>query len=383
MFKVALGHSNDPNTDFAIAEVLEQCAATLAGDLPNAGLLICAIDFDHIQILESIHTAYPGIQLVGGTSVGEMSSVMGFQEDSMILMLFCSDDIEIKAGVGRNLSQDEIAATRQAVAQATADLTQPVRLCLTIAEGLGCNASALIRGLVTQLGTTVPIYGGLAGDDWKFNKTYQFFGTEVLTDAVPILLFSGNLFLSFGIATGQRPVGKQGIVTKSQGSTVYEIDGKPALDFYRYYFGDFQATWAASLSVCESHTGPSYLRSPNGEDRQIGSINYFANIPEKAAIQLTQTTETDILNSVDESLQNAIRSYPGKQPAAAFIVSCASRLKQLGTLAREEQQSVDNCFGNKIPSMGFYSLGEISPFYIEGISYFHNETFLTLLMGTC
>jgi hypothetical protein len=386
MLKVAVGHSNDPDSQSAIAEILAQCAETLAGETPKAGILISAIDFDHALILESIHETYPNIQLIGGTSVGEMSSVLGFQEDSVTLMVFASDTIEMRAGVGRNLSHNAIVATQEAVTEASEALTQSVKLCLTIAEGLGCDAAALLDGLTQQVGIAVPIYGGLAGDDWQFKTTYQFFGTEVLTDSVPVLLLAGELLVSCGVATGQSPIGEQGIVTKSNGSTVYEIDGRPALDFYRDYFGDMPVAWGASLggsvAVCELNASQFYLRSPSGDDPAARSVSYFGSVPEQASIQLTKTGESQILSAVDESLQLATAGYPGKTPAAAFIVSCASRLKNLGTRAKEEQEAVKDHLGMTVPSIGLYAYGEIGPFQVQQPSYFHNETFLTLLIGT-
>ncbi len=55
MLHVAVGHSNDPDSESAIAEILAQCAETLAGEIPNAGILISAIDFDHQLILDRIY----------------------------------------------------------------------------------------------------------------------------------------------------------------------------------------------------------------------------------------------------------------------------------------------------------------------------------------
>ncbi len=47
MLQVAVGHSNDPDSRYAVAEVLEQCHNSLAGNQPQAGILFAAIDFDH------------------------------------------------------------------------------------------------------------------------------------------------------------------------------------------------------------------------------------------------------------------------------------------------------------------------------------------------
>ncbi len=78
MLKVAVGHSNDPDSQLAIDEVLEQCISSLAGEIPKAGLLFAAIDFDHALILQRIHQTFPDIELIGGTTDGEISSFLSF-----------------------------------------------------------------------------------------------------------------------------------------------------------------------------------------------------------------------------------------------------------------------------------------------------------------
>ena len=98
MFKVIVGHSNNADSEDGIAEVLTQCTDQLEGNQPQASILLAAIDFDHTLILSRIQDAFPGMALIGGTTDGEVSSVMGFQEDSLTLMMFCSDTVEIRAG---------------------------------------------------------------------------------------------------------------------------------------------------------------------------------------------------------------------------------------------------------------------------------------------
>jgi hypothetical protein len=227
MFKIVVGHSNDPDSLAAVEEVIQQCNNSLTGDIPQAGILFTAIDFDHPLILQQIYQAFPGIELIGGTTDGEISSVLEFQQDSITLMLFCSDEIEIFAGVGQKVSLDPIVATRQAVEQAKAKTTKVPQLCLTHPESLTTSGVSILNGLKLALGEKFPIFGGLAADQSKYQNTYQFFQTQVLSDSVPVLLFSGNVLFSHGVASGWLPIGKTSKVTKVEKNIVYEIDDKP------------------------------------------------------------------------------------------------------------------------------------------------------------
>ncbi|MEH1865682.1 MAG: FIST N-terminal domain-containing protein [Nostoc sp.] len=382
MFKTAVGHSNDPDSLSAIEEVLQQCVSSLGEDIPKAGILFSAIDFEHSLILQQIDQVFPGIELIGGTTDGEISSVLEFQQDSITLMLFCSDEVEIHAGVGRKVSSDPIAVTKQAVEQARAKSTQTPRLCLTHPESLTISGVSILNGLKLALGQNVPIFGGLAGDQSRYQNTYQFFQTEVLSDSVPILLFSGTILFSYGVASGWHPIGQISQVTKVDKNILYEIDDKPALDFYHHYLGLLPPSMEYPLAVFHQNRDNFYIRAPIAYNQESGSITFFADIPDRAIIQIAEGCYEDILAASKASFMNALNSYPGAEPSAVLFFSCVARRQILGTRAKEEYQNTKLSLTYHLPGCGFYSYGEIAP--IDGMSQtqFHNETFVTLILGT-
>jgi len=382
MFKAVVGHSNDPDSPSAVEEVLQQCASSLAGDIPKAGILFAAIDFEHSLILQQIHQAFPGIQLIGGTTDGEISSVLEFQQDSITLMLFCSDEVEIHAGVGRKVSGDPITATKQAVEQAKAKSTATPRLCLTHPESLTTSGVAILNGLKLALGQNVPIFGGLAGDQSRYKNTYQFFQTEVLSDSVPILLFSGTILFSHGVASGWHPIGQRSKVTKVDKNIVYEIDGKPALDFYHHYLALLSPSMEYPLAVFDQNGDNFYIRAPIAYNQEFGSITFFGDIPDQAIIQISETSYEDILAASKASFMNALDSYPGREPSSVLFFSCVARRQILGTRAKQEYQNTKLCLTDYLPACGFYSYGEIAPIDRISETQFHNETFVTLILGT-
>ncbi|MEM8638171.1 MAG: FIST N-terminal domain-containing protein [Cyanobacteria bacterium P01_G01_bin.54] len=381
MFKVVVGHSNDLDTQDAIAQVLAQCQAELGEQTPQAGIVLSAIDFDHGQVLHAIKAAFPDLELIGGTTDGEISSVLGFEEDSLTLMLFCSDRITLRAGIGTQLSQDLDAAVQMAVTHATQRQSEPIRLCLTLPESLTANAVTILAALKAALGSEIPIFGGLTADQWRFKQTYQFHDTNVYSDAIPILTVAGPVVFSHGVASGWQPIGKTGIVTKVEANVVYEIDQKPALKFYQYYIGDRTPSSEYPLAVFEGDR--YYMRAPSGQyDAAVGSVTLFGDVPEGATVQITETTRDEILQASQNSMQQALDHYPvGQQPSAAFFFSCASRRQILGRRTQEEYQLAQSCLTQALPSCGFYTNGEIAPLQQQGPTHFHNETFITLLMG--
>ena len=384
MFEAYVGHSNDPDSSAAIAEVLQQCQTGLAGKTPQAGVLFAAMDFDHSLILGQIQATFSGIELIGSTTNGEMSSVLGFQEDSLTLLVFCTDRLEIKAGLGRGLAQNTPLAVKEAIASATSQLSTPAQLCLTFPESIMVNGVSVLSALKQGLGTQLPILGAMAADDYNFTQTYQFFNSEVVSDAVPILLFAGELAYSHGVASGWQPLGKCGRVTKVVGNVILEIDGNRALDFYEHYLGDGGETTGYAvyaLAVFEVEQENFYLRAPSSYDATAGTLTFFSDIPVGARVQITQAARTEIVAAADTSLQQALEAYPGRSPAAALLISCAARRRLLGTQASAEYESIKAKLPPNLPCCGLYSFGEISPLDRASETQFHNQTFVTLLLG--
>lgn len=382
VLKVAVGHSTDLDSPDAIAEVIDQCRTELAGTMPTAGIVLAAIDFDHNLILSKLLAAFPDLALIGGTTDGEISSVLGFEQDSLTLIVFCSDQISIRAGIGTQVSVDVVAATHAAVAQASAGNSDPVQFCLTLPESLTTSAVQIVESLKQSLGSQVPIFGGLTADQWRFQQTYQFFQDKVYSDAVPVFLFSGPVLFAHGIANGWQPIGKQGRITQVVQNVVYKIDEQPALDFYKYYLGPLPPSSEYPLAVFESSGELMYMRAPSGiYDPTLGSVNFFGDLPEGAIVQITEASRDSILSASQTSMQQALQHYPGESPSAALFFSCASRRQVLGSRTGEEYQLIKGNVKQSLPGCGFYTNGEIAPQQQKGATYFHNETFVTLLLG--
>jgi hypothetical protein len=384
MFQVAVGHSNDPDSASAIAEVLQQCTDALMGNSPQAGVLFAAIDFEHLLILQRIQDCFPGIQLIGATANGEVSSILEFQQDSLTLMLFASDEVEIRAGIGRGASKDPALAAQQAIDSAQGSEPIAPQLCLTFPDSLTASGVLILEGLKQALGAQVPIIGGMAADDFTLEQTYQFFQTEVTSDAIPVLIFSGELLFSYGVASGWEPLGKPSQVTKVEGNVVYEIDGQRALDFYQHYLGSkaIANNFAVHALAVFEDADHFYLRAPSAYDLESGSITFIADIPNGVTVQITDASREQILAASETSIKTALSEYPGVEPTAVLLVSCAARRRILGSRAEEEYQLVKTHFSSTFSCCGFYAYGEIAPLINGREARFHNKTLVTLVMGS-
>ncbi len=383
MFRVVVGHSEDVLAREATCEVIDQVKASLAGAEPQAGILFCSIDYEHAVILSTIREAFPAIQLVGCTTDGELSSEMGFTEDSLILMVFASDTVEISAGAGRGADRRGEEAGREAAETARAGLKRHAgeeKFAIILADPLNAGVSTVDQGIQGVLGRTFPVMGGASAAHSKQRKTFQFYNGEVLTDSVVLLLFAGPVVFSCGIKGGHSPMGPKELVTLAKNNVLHTIADKPAVEYFRKYTGNYDLFMNYCLAVYEKDRDSFYVRTAPFSDAEKGTVTLNGRVPDGAMVQIGAADKDTLLESCGESLSRALAAYPGGRPAAALLFSCAGRKMIMGTQAVREVQTVAPRLPG-IPFAGFYCYGEFGPLEKGGPYLFHGTTFVTLLLG--
>lgn len=380
--KISIGHSEDIDTKDAIKEILAHCEKELNGSIPQAGILYSSIEHDFQILLDEIMATYPDIELIGGSTDGELSSKLGFAEDSITLMLFHSDEIDIKAGFVDDVSENMEEKIEKAINETKSKLKKHLKFCIINAVSFPFSAVVILKHFQKYLGKDFPIFGGTTADQWKMKKTFQFFKNQVRSNAITFLIFSGPIFFGSGIGCGWTPIGNPGKITKVENNIVYEIDNKPALDFFYHYLGkSFNNLVAYPLAVFETENSEEfYLRAPTVENREVGSLIFAGDIPKNSTIQITHTTRERILDGSEKALNQAMNNYNGKKPALAICFSCSARKQVLGTKTNQEY-NILNSTKPDLKVFGFYGYGEIAPLKKNTESKFHNETFVCLLVG--
>lgn len=392
MFRMAVGQSDDIDIDVALAEVLADCDAGLAGAVPKAALLFAAWDADHQLVIDTVRSHYPGIALAGTSSGGEMTSSMGFQQDSIALAVFAADEVDITVGLGRDLVADPQAAVRQAVSAARAMTTQAPTLCIVMPTIGVVDAAIVLDLLRAELGPAVPILGGGTAtrepvEDPAATTGMQFADDVVTDGGIALLLFSGPLAYSFGVETGWRGVGPRATITRVGPGGVLEIDGRPAVEFFDRYVGTVPGApppIANPLAVFATPDSTEfYLRAATSLDHTTGAVVLFGSVPEGSTVQLTVAATDDIVDGATASIAAALDRFPtGGTPAGALLYSCVVRRFLLGTRAGREMDAVRAVVGGATPVAGFYCMGEIAPFVDGDAAKFHNGTMVSLLLGS-
>lgn len=385
MFKAGVGHSEDIDSSDAADEMIAQVKRALDGVEPAAGLLFCSANSDHNAILSRINSAFPGIELIGCTSDGEVSSIGTFSEESATLIAFASDTITIKAGLGRNVSKDGDKSARMAVESALTALGETPKLAISLVESYMTNGAGFIRSLSEAFGDGVPIVGGFSTDQLLLKNTRQFFKNETLTDCAPVLVFGGPLLFSSSCESGYAPIGEEAVITAAEGNIVHKIDMKPASEFYKRYLGESMGDSAEysdyPLMVRENDEVGYCIRSAIGVDGSNGGMVFLSEMRAGAKVRISEASRDMLLEGTRRSVLRAFESYPGEKPAAALLFSCACRKRLLGTRTKEELEILKSIVSDNLPICGFYTYGEIGPVTPGGKPLFHNDSFVTVFIG--
>ncbi len=325
-------------------EELGQRLVAELGQAPDACWLFCAPREGLEGFLRGLGQAVKTSQIIGCTTDGEIAS-NGFNTDSAVLAGMASAHLSFHVAFVENIGADSEAAGRKLAQQ----LPPSVRYVHLFSDGITGNGCAILRGMHSVLDPKIPIVGGTAADGDRFQRTWQFAGTKMLTDTAVAMGFSGEFQIGLGVGSGWTPVGIGRKVTRAVGSILYELNGQPALEVYSRLLGKHAEQLPSvgveyPLALLDENTScalqdqdyPYLLRATMAVNPHDGSIKFAGEIPEGARVRLTCGERHCILQASKRAIHLAKSNLAGAQPALAFCFSCMARKIVLGRHIKEE-----------------------------------------------
>ena len=116
-------------------------------------------------------------------------------------------------------------------------------------------------------------------------------------------------------------------------------------------------------------------------DPEKESVTFAGDVPTGSSVQITGAGREGIVDGARQSVEQARENLGSATPSGALLVSCAARKQLLGTRTSKEHDILQECLGQDVPMLGFYSYGEIAPQGAHNVADFHNETCVTVLLG--
>jgi hypothetical protein len=392
MIKAGVGSSNNPAAVKAGAEACKE-ALSEAGNKADLILVFSTVAYDQEKMLKGVRSVSKEVPLVGCSDSGEITTG-GPVSKHVAVMALNSDTIDFTIGVGTGAGKDSQKAGAMAAREIKEKAEGKIDLIMALTEGLPENGAAIARGFQEVFGKNFPIIGGAAGDDFLFQKTYQYCNDQILNGAVIGVGLSGKFSLGVGVRHGWEPIGLPMKVTKAKGAKLIEVNNRPALSIYEDYFGKkaeelikepiarMAYTYPLGMSVEGS---PEFLIRDVVIANEKGEITCAAEIPEGSEIRLMLGDPDKAIQAAKEAAENALAQLKGAKPKAIFVFDCMARNRLLGARIGEEIAAIQNVLGKETPLVGFYTYGELAP--LAGIlgpecfSVWHNETMALLVLG--
>ena len=167
---------------------------------------------------------------------------------------------------------------------------------------------------------------------------------------------------------GTRPVGAYHTITKAIDNTIYELDGKPALDVIHNLLGGSVAWENFPLLVTLGvNNGDKFgeFKEENyasrlclAIDKEKKALIMFENdLREGSEVQLMQRNID--FKYIQPQVNKLLSKLGNRNPVLAFYIDCLGRVSGFSGLPKEESREVIKALGD-IPFFGMFSGVEIA-----------------------
>lgn len=255
-----------------------------------------------------------------------------------------------------------------------------------VSDGQRVNGSELAEGFNTTLPAHTLLTGGLAGDGRRFERTLVGLNGPPREGMIAAIGFYGDrLRVGYGSSGGWAPFGPLRRVTHAQANCLYELDGRPALELYRKYLGEFaselpSAAMRFPLCITDPDTGRMLVRTILSIDEDNQCMVFAGDMPVGTKVRFMRASYEDLVDGAAGAAEHSVLSSGVEHADLAICVSCVGRKIVLGQRTEEETEIVRETIGQRPAIMGFYSYGELAPPESAPWCELHNQTMTITLM---
>ena len=342
------------------------------GLAPTLAIVFSSVAHDLAELIAIF--AKHDIDVFGASSSGEIIN-NEVHEGSIVVML-----LDISRDAYRLNVFDGEGKTSYHVGQSVAAWTKTINEnapLMVMSAGIRADGQQIVNGVIDTMERQVPLFGGLAGEDLRFQETFVFDASQVIPNGVVALIFDQNAIELQGVAaSGWKGIGTPKTVTKAEGNIVYRIDDEPALDIYNKYLniGDDPGL-AGEYPLLLIRGDDSFALRAVMAVNEDKSIVYAGTVPEGSRVRFSMPPGFEIVEHAIEQMSAFNKQSP--RADAIVLFSCKARHVALGQMVEDEISAIRKLWN--VPLVGFFSYGEIGP-VPQGQCDFHNHTLVPVLI---
>ena len=392
--RVGLGISTEKDTLQAAQAAARQAKAGIGQEKIDLAIVFGSTRFSHPTALKTLSATLGAVPMIGSSGTAIISNKGILTHGIIVLLLGLPSGIYLNTALASQISKKAPASAGEELGEKLLFGFKEIRrdLGVIFSDGLIKDETAFLFGLQERLGKSFPLAGGSVFDNISSQKTHLFFDGELHSDAASGMLWGGKLNFGLGVKHGWKPLGKPRYVTKASGSTVYEIDGAPAVNIYQDYFGFNLAQLTQELKRI-SVFYPIGIRLAGEEEyllRNIlsieegGALSFQGNVPEASLVRLMIATKDSCLIATRQAVEEVKKGLLGRPCNFVLVFESVSRYILLGRQAAKELEIIQEGLGKDTPLVGIYTFGEEAPLKsinYQGKAYFHNQAISVLGIG--
>ncbi len=333
-----------------------------------------------------------GIQIFGATTAGEF--IDGKMEaGSIVMMLLDINPAYFKIEFLETNQETAFEDANKLGVTGREAFTNPAFIIVN--SGVSLDGEPIVEGITRAFANDavfadreVTIFGGKAADDLALESTFVFSNQKSNKSAILALIIDEDKIAVSGIATcGWKAIGTSKTVTKSEGSTVFTIDDKPALDILMNYLGvdikedvetditTFLSSWYYPLELERENADP-VIRTAMFANKEDRSLICSGRVPQGSKIKFSMPPDFDSIDKVVADCKT-IKDEAQQEADALIMFSCVSRHLAFGMVVKEEIEQVQKIWD--APMAGFFYYGEYGKSKTGKYDY-HNNTCCIVVM---
>lgn len=309
----------------AARELIDGLRAQLAGRQPALLMYFASTKQPLAELAPSLSAAFPSACVLGASTAGELTE--RGDTKGAVAAVAIAGDLVIRAGMGTGLAASPEAAAEDALDGLPRALEGYAhRTGLLLLDPLAGNGEEATLITASLLGEDIRLAGGAAGDDLAMATTSIALGDRVASDALIVGVIFSKQPLGVGVCHGHEPISEPLAITRAEGATVHEVEGRPAWDVWAEKTRDAARTIGIEPDAVRDDeligfllryeaglaSGSEYkIRAPlsRGPD---GSLSFACAIPEGAKIRITESVPERQIASARTAARRARAQLEGK-----------------------------------------------------------------------
>ncbi|HOF17321.1 MAG TPA: FIST N-terminal domain-containing protein [Phycisphaerae bacterium] len=254
----------------------------------------------------------------------------------------------------------------------------------------------IVSELTRQTGDAVPVLGGTSGGTAArgAEDCSVIANDKVIRRGLTLCVWFTEKPVLWAFGGGFARTGKSGVVTRSDGREIWEIDNRPALDVYDEWSGgrlkeDMRAgvdmnKVTALYPLCRQVGAGETSRNlfihawPLADGATSKRIVSSASLWKGDVIHFSEGSWNMLLNRLGALSSQALGTVKRESVSAGFVICCEGVLKNIPDSQRDQIAQVINRTLGDVPWLGTFTWGEQGNF--QGIGNFHGNLLMSVTL---